>query len=48
VVFADGCAYHECRLGAAFVPELEGKFFATEIFLPYFKGVMLSFWLDSS
>ncbi|CAL5001937.1 unnamed protein product [Urochloa decumbens] len=28
----EGCAYHECRLGAAFVPELEGKFLATENF----------------
>ncbi|PUZ51611.1 hypothetical protein GQ55_6G202300 [Panicum hallii var. hallii] len=27
-----GCAYHDCRLGAAFVPELEGKFLATENF----------------
>nr|CAB3483057.1 unnamed protein product [Digitaria exilis] len=27
-----GCTYHECRLGAAFVPELEGKFLATENF----------------
>ncbi|KAG2578990.1 probable apyrase 5 isoform X2 [Panicum virgatum] len=26
------CAYHECRLGAAFVPELEGNFLATENF----------------
>ncbi|KAL6596257.1 hypothetical protein ACP70R_047621 [Stipagrostis hirtigluma subsp. patula] len=26
------CAYHECRLGAAFVPELQGKFLATENF----------------
>lgn len=26
------CTYHECRLGAAFVPELEGKFLATENF----------------
>ncbi|XP_066331317.1 probable apyrase 6 isoform X1 [Miscanthus floridulus] len=28
----EGCTYHECRLGAAFVPELEGKFLATENF----------------
>ncbi|KAK3123507.1 hypothetical protein QOZ80_8AG0631980 [Eleusine coracana subsp. coracana] len=26
------CKYRECRLGAAFVPELEGKFIATENF----------------
>ncbi|XP_062191893.1 probable apyrase 6 isoform X2 [Phragmites australis] len=26
------CTYHECRLGAVFVPELEGKFLATENF----------------
>ncbi|KAL6859371.1 hypothetical protein ACP4OV_017630 [Aristida adscensionis] len=26
------CTYHECRLGAAFVPELQGKFLATENF----------------
>ena len=41
VVFTDGCAYHECRLGAAFVPELEGKFFATENF--YHTSKVLSF-----
>ncbi|TVU05744.1 hypothetical protein EJB05_48925 [Eragrostis curvula] len=28
----EACTYHECRLGAAFVPELEGKFVATENF----------------
>ena len=32
VLFAEECAYLECRLGAAFVPELEGKFLATENF----------------
>uniref|UniRef100_A0ACD6AHJ3 Uncharacterized protein n=1 Tax=Avena sativa TaxID=4498 RepID=A0ACD6AHJ3_AVESA len=26
------CMYHDCRLGAAFVPDLEGKFLATENF----------------
>lgn len=26
------CIYHDCRLGAAFVPDLEGKFLATENF----------------
>ncbi|KQJ98473.1 probable apyrase 6 isoform X2 [Brachypodium distachyon] len=26
------CTYHDCRLGAAFVPDMEGKFIATENF----------------
>uniref|UniRef100_A0A0E0LV76 ATP-diphosphohydrolase n=1 Tax=Oryza punctata TaxID=4537 RepID=A0A0E0LV76_ORYPU len=26
------CRYHECRMGAAFVPDLDGKFLATENF----------------
>ncbi|XP_044956992.1 probable apyrase 6 isoform X2 [Hordeum vulgare subsp. vulgare] len=26
------CIYHDCRLGAAFVPDLEGRFLATENF----------------
>uniref|UniRef100_A0A0D9X874 Apyrase n=1 Tax=Leersia perrieri TaxID=77586 RepID=A0A0D9X874_9ORYZ len=26
------CIYHECRMGAAFVPDLDGKFLATENF----------------
>ncbi|KAL3685910.1 hypothetical protein R1sor_003932 [Riccia sorocarpa] len=28
----DGCLYKKCAIGAAFVPELRGKFFATENF----------------
>jgi apyrase len=28
----EACKYRECRIGAAFVPELEGKFVATENF----------------
>ena len=48
VLFAEGCTYHECRLGAAFVPELEGKFLATENFYHTSKVyIILSLWLGA-
>jgi len=28
----DGCLYEHCRIGSTFIPELRGKFFATENF----------------
>lgn len=29
---ADGCAYPKCAIGNAFIPDLQGRFFATENF----------------
>jgi hypothetical protein len=30
--FLENCTYQECRIGSAFVPDLQGQFLATENF----------------